>query len=83
MASLAAASSAKVRLQACDYLEAGGKVQYTIPSFPAFTTSLVEIKYQLVDDSTVVFDGYIRDRPELVRSYPALLKSIVDTLMDS
>ena len=74
MASVAAASSAKDRLRACDYPEAGGKVQYTIPSFPVFTTSLVEIKYQLVDDSTVVFDGYIRDCPELVRSYPALLK---------
>ncbi len=24
----------------------------------------MEIKYQLVDDSTLVFDGYIRDRPE-------------------
>ncbi len=47
MASVAAASSAKDRLRACDYPEAGGKVQYTIPSFPVFTTSLVEIKYQL------------------------------------
>ncbi len=47
-------------------LKLGGMVHYTIPSFPVFTTSLVKIKYQLVDDSTVVF--------ELVRSYPALLK---------
>ncbi len=35
-------------------LEAGGKVQYIIPRFPVFTTSLAEIKYQLVDDSTAV-----------------------------
>ncbi len=55
MAFVAAASFAKDRLRACDYR---GKVQYTIPSFPVFTTSLVEIKYQLVDDSTIVCDGY-------------------------
>ncbi len=69
-----------VRLRACDYPEAGGKVQYTIPSIPVFTISP---KYQLVDESTVVFDGYIRDCPELVRSYPALLKLYSGSAMDS
>ena len=49
MASVVAASSAKDRLRACDYPEAGGRgaLYNTV-----FTTSLVEIKYQLVDDST-------------------------------
>ncbi len=67
MASVAAASSTKDDYELVTILKLGERcsMQYT------FTTSL---KYQLVDDSTVVFDGYIRDCPELVRSYPALLK---------
>ncbi len=37
-------------------------------SFPVFTTSHVEIKYQLADDSTVVFDGYIETSQKLSSS---------------
>ncbi len=57
-------------------LKLGERCNIHYPAFlSSLATSLVEIKYQLVDGSTVVFDGYIRDSPELiVRSYPALLK---------
>lgn len=74
MACGGAASSAK-DYELVTVLKLGEKVEYTIPSFPVFTASLVEMKYQLVDDdSTIVFDGYIRDCPDLDRSYPSLLK---------
>lgn len=57
-------------------LKLGKKIQYTVPSFPVFSATLFEIKYQLVNDARVTtFDGYIRACPEiLTRSYPALLK---------
>ena len=52
----------------------GSKIDYTIPSFPALTVALREIKYQFVDvDDNIIYDGYIRECPELMRPYPSLV----------
>ena len=54
-------------------LSTGSEVHYTVPSFPVFSAVLREIKYKFIDNNTI-FDGYIRNCPNLIRPYPALLR---------
>ena len=50
-------------------------IRYTVPSFPVFSANLREVKFQGLDDRDCrYYDGYIRDTPNLKRSFPALLK---------
>ena len=57
-------------------LSTGSTVNYTVPSFPVFNAVLREIKFQFVSDTddNTSYDGYIRECPDLVRPYPALVK---------
>ncbi len=72
---MACGGSAAEGFELITILKLGKKVQYTVPSFPVFTASLMEMKFQFVDgDSSTVYDGYIKDSPDLARNYPALLK---------
>lgn len=54
-------------------LSTGSEAKYTIPSFPVFSAVLREIKYKL-DANNTIYDGYIRNCPNLSRPYPALLR---------
>lgn len=53
-------------------LSIGELRSYTIPSFSVITVELREIKYQcqLPDKSVKVVDGFIREHPSLLRTYP-------------
>lgn len=53
-------------------LEVGKSYDYTVPSFPVFSTLLRKMKFTVQDDPKV-YDGFIRDCPSLERNYPSLL----------
>ena len=55
-------------------VECGDLYTYTIPSFSVITVKMRRIRYEcIVDEATMIVDGFIKDTPSLQRLYPSEL----------
>ena len=53
----------------------GGKLEYTVPSFPVFTAELRVAVFQFNSSKdSRIYNGFIRDCPQLERPFPCILR---------
>ena len=66
-------------------VECGELYSYTVPSFSVLHVNIRRIKYETIlsdGTTTMIVDGFIRDDPSLLRTYPVELSVGCDNTKD-